>query len=69
MVGYVPYSKHLLWCIDQIMRMDASEYDEPTQAEPRLSRQYAGMIETDSDRYVAHQYIVKHYGENGELYV
>lgn len=23
----------------------------------------------DSDRYVAHQYIVKHYGENGEFYV
>ena len=35
--------------------MDASEYDEPIQAEPRLSRQYAGRIETDSDHYIANR--------------
>lgn len=37
-----------------------------------LTKQYVPIEETTdflSDKYVAHQYIVKHYGENGALYV
>ena len=53
--GSIPQSKRLLWCISEILKMDASEYDEPLQAEPILSKQYAGTIETDSDHYIANQ--------------
>lgn len=37
-----------------------------------LTKQYVPIEETTdflSDKYVAHQYIVHRYGENGELYV
>lgn len=42
-----------------------------TNIERPLYKMFVAIENTnvDSDRYVAHQYIVKHYGENGELYV
>lgn len=42
-----------------------------TDIEKPLNKMYVPIELTnyESDEYVAHQYIVKHYGENGALYV
>lgn len=46
------------------------ELDEFTPStEQILGKGICGRLETDSDLYVAHRYIVKRYGENGALYV
>ena len=52
-----------------ITRSIGQAFDEAIYAEPLQCKYYPDSLESDSDLYVAHQYIVKHYGENGALYV
>lgn len=59
---------HTIKCVFEA-EMNKELNDFTPSSEQPLGKGICGRLETDSDQYVAHQYIVKHYGENGALYV